>query len=239
MSKYAPRGYSGEFVTIYPAGDAGCERILTELGETLDGLPNPYILSDLRWGACPLHVRYGAFASRHTVSEDGAVVPALAAPDGTLVADRRTGLPDTAVCGAAGLPGAAPGCALSRAMGTRYPLTDHTSTPEDNRRDTAWAQDIHRQVRETVDAIHARGIVYGDLHMFNILIRPDDTIALPDFEVSCDAKELGGDGLGRGAVGRLEQHLPFAGGCRRSGAVGRRIDSLSVGRGRRLNRTLR
>jgi hypothetical protein len=89
VSKYAPRGYAGKLVTIYPASDEACEKILTELGEQLDGEQSPYILSDLRWGKGPLYVRYGAFANRYTVDETGVVVDAIADPDGNLVADRR------------------------------------------------------------------------------------------------------------------------------------------------------
>lgn len=296
VSKYAPRGYSGKFVTIYPADDAACETILTELGELVAGLPNPYILSDLRWGAGPLHVRYGAFANRYTVSDKGTVVPAMAAPDGTLVPDRRTpvfhtpswvelpeflaphlaarnnvkltempysvervlhfsngggiyvgrdtrsgervvlkeGRPHAGLDarkadavrrveheyamlkrleGIPGLPRVrellwvgehrflamdyiADGVPLSRMMGTRYPLTDSTATAEDRQRYTDWALEIHRQVSETLEAIHSRGVVYGDLHMFNVLVRADDSIALLDFEVSCDAAEPVRPGLG-------------------------------------------
>ncbi|NUP49666.1 MAG: protein kinase/lanthionine synthetase C family protein [Catenulispora sp.] len=296
LSKYAPRGFSGKFVTIYPADDAACETILAELGELLDGQPNPYILSDLRWNSGPLHVRYGAFAGRYTVSEDGAVVPALARPDGTLVPDRREpvfrtppwvelpeflapqlaarnsvkvgdmpyavqrvlhfsngggiyvgrdtrtgeevvlkeGRPHAGLDsrgndavhrvehehamlkrleGIPGIPRArdllwvgehrflvmdyiAGGVPLSRAMASRHPLTNHTATPEDYQRYTDWALDVHRQVSQAVDAIHERGIVYGDLHMFNILVRGDDSIAVLDFEVSCDAGEPVRPGLG-------------------------------------------
>ncbi|MGH3434357.1 MAG: serine/threonine protein kinase, partial [Thermocrispum sp.] len=89
VSKYAPREYSGKLVTIYPVDDAACETILRELGELLDGEPSPYILSDLRWGGGPLYVRYGAFAIRHCVSEDGQIVAAIADDTGTLVPDRR------------------------------------------------------------------------------------------------------------------------------------------------------
>jgi hypothetical protein len=55
--KYAPRGSSGKIVTIYPADEVACERILADLGQLLDGEPGPYILGDLRYGAGPLYVR--------------------------------------------------------------------------------------------------------------------------------------------------------------------------------------
>lgn len=57
--KYADRGASGKFVTIYPSDDTQLETILTELGAALEGQPGPYILSDLRFGNGPLYVRYG------------------------------------------------------------------------------------------------------------------------------------------------------------------------------------
>ncbi|WP_445009688.1 class III lanthionine synthetase LanKC N-terminal domain-containing protein [Streptomyces rishiriensis] len=64
-AKYAHRGSSGKFVTVYPSDESECERILAELGDVLDGLPGRCILSDLRWRDGPLHVRYGALADRH------------------------------------------------------------------------------------------------------------------------------------------------------------------------------
>lgn len=89
LSKYAPRGSSGKLVTVYPPDQDACRRILEELGDELKGTANPYILSDLRWGDGPLHVRYGAFSNRYTVDDSGIVVPAMEGPDGALVPDRR------------------------------------------------------------------------------------------------------------------------------------------------------
>ena len=82
-AKYAHRGSSGKFVTIYPA-DEQLEVVLTELGVALAGSQGPYILSDLRWGEGPLYVRYGGFAERHSVSETGALELAIEDPDGRL-----------------------------------------------------------------------------------------------------------------------------------------------------------
>lgn len=88
-TKYAHRGSSGKFVTVYPVDEAQCECVLTELGAVLDGRPGPYILSDLRWGDGPLHVRYGAFADRYCVSADGVLEQAVEDPSGRLVPDVR------------------------------------------------------------------------------------------------------------------------------------------------------
>ncbi|MGH3946390.1 MAG: serine/threonine protein kinase, partial [Pseudonocardiaceae bacterium] len=49
-AKYADRGSSGKFITMYPADEARLEAMLIELGKVLDGSPGPYVLSDLRWG---------------------------------------------------------------------------------------------------------------------------------------------------------------------------------------------
>ena len=88
-AKYANRGASGKFITIYPADEAQFAQILQELGERLDGLPGPYILSDLRWGAGPLFARYGGFAARHCIGPDGALETAIENERGELVPDRR------------------------------------------------------------------------------------------------------------------------------------------------------
>jgi tRNA A-37 threonylcarbamoyl transferase component Bud32 len=88
-TKYAPRGSSGKVVTIYPADEAACELILTELGQTLAGETGPYILSDLRYGSGPLYVRYGGFTRRSCLDSRGTMVPAIENPAGVLVPDVR------------------------------------------------------------------------------------------------------------------------------------------------------
>ncbi|MDQ4040034.1 MAG: hypothetical protein M3313_17215 [Actinomycetota bacterium] len=89
MPKYAHRGSSGKFVTIYPADEVQLEVVLNELGEALAGSQGPYILSDLRWGEGPLYVRYGGFAERHCVSDTGTLALAIEDPIGRLVPDSR------------------------------------------------------------------------------------------------------------------------------------------------------
>ncbi|WP_410664451.1 class III lanthionine synthetase LanKC [Amycolatopsis sp. lyj-84] len=87
-SKYAPRDGSGKLLTLYPADNNELERVLVELSAKLDGEPGAYILSDLRYGAGPLYVRYGGFAEQW-VELDGKRVLAVRKPDGTLVPDKR------------------------------------------------------------------------------------------------------------------------------------------------------
>ncbi|WP_181776274.1 class III lanthionine synthetase LanKC [Amycolatopsis pittospori] len=87
-SKYAPRDGSGKLLTLYPGDNNELERVLAELSAKLDGEAGAYILSDLRYGAGPLYVRYGGFAEQW-VELDGKRVLAIRKPDGTLVPDKR------------------------------------------------------------------------------------------------------------------------------------------------------
>lgn len=282
VSKYAPRGFSGKLVTVYPGDDAECEKILTELGAELEGVPGPYILSDLRWGEGPLHVRYGAFANRFTTDASGTVVPALEDGDGRLVADRRdpvfrvpdwVELPEflaphlkarnavtvadipyeiervlhfsngggiylarhrdgrrvvlkegrphagldawgedavrrverehevlSQLAGIAGIPEVydlfwlgehrflameyIEGEVLSKAVVTRYPLIDATAGPEAYAAFTDWATGVYERLAAIVAAVHERGVAYGDLHLFNVIVGPDGSPCLLDFEVA-------------------------------------------------------
>ncbi|WP_341715903.1 class III lanthionine synthetase LanKC [Micromonospora sp. FIMYZ51] len=282
-SKYASRAASGKFVTVYPGDEAELELVCKELDELLVGEPGPYILSDLRYGAGPVYVRYGGFAARYCHSPDGQVVPAIEDDNGTLVPDRRdpvfhvpswVTLPDflephlaarnatstdevpyriekvihfsnggglyvgrdlrtdtqvvlkearpyagldadgtdavarlareaEALRRLADLPQVPrvhdeftlgehrflalefiEGRALNKVLVDRYPLIDADSTDADRADYTRWALDVHRQVEQVIRAIHERGLVYGDLHLFNVMVRPDDRIALVDFEVA-------------------------------------------------------
>lgn len=287
-AKYARRGSSGKFVTIYPRDPAELELTCKDLAKLLAGEPGPYILSDLRYGDGPVYVRYGGFAARYCLGEDGQVVPAIADPTGTLVPDRRdpvfhvpdwvtmpdflgphlaarnatttTELPyriervihfsnggglyvgrdtrtDTQVVLKEARPHAGldatgtdavtrlvrearllrrladvpqvcrvydeftlgdhrflaleyvPGRALNKLLVERYPLIDADATPADLADYTAWALRINAQVERIIDRIAERGIVYGDLHLFNIMVSPDDRVTLVDFEVAAPVAE--------------------------------------------------
>ncbi|MGB2571062.1 class III lanthionine synthetase LanKC [Micromonospora citrea] len=284
-SKYARRGGSGKFITVYPRDDAELELTAKELAALLDGEQGPYVLSDLRYGDGPVYLRYGGFAARYCVSDDGQVVPAIEDPTGTLVPDRRdpvfhvpdwvtlpdflaphlaarnaastTELPyriekvihfsnggglyearDTRTGQRVVLKEARPyagldatgadavtrlrreaqtlrrladvphlvrvhdefhfggheflaltfveGRPLNQLVVDRYPLV-HLDA--DRAEYTRWALDVHRQVTEAVDAIHAHGIVYGDLHMFNIMVGDDGAVTLIDFEVATPVED--------------------------------------------------
>lgn len=287
-AKYAHRGSSGKFITIYPADEVQLETVLTELGVTLAGSHGPYILSDLRWGEGPLYVRYGGFAERYCVSETGALALAIEDSDGQLVPDRRdptfrlpswVSLPAflephlvardsvkvdslpyrieralhfsnggglyvgrdvqtdaqvvlkearpyagldvdgtdavtrlrreqenlerlagldvvPAVQGSFALAGHhflalefVDSRPLRAAIVERYPLLAHEVDEQAVAEYTAWALGIQDKVEQAVAAVHDRGVVIGDLHPYNVLLRPDERVVLIDFEVAAPVEE--------------------------------------------------
>jgi tRNA A-37 threonylcarbamoyl transferase component Bud32 len=287
-AKYAPRGSSGKFVTIYPADIDALGTILHDLGELLSGEPGPYILSDLRWNEGPLYVRYGGFALRHCLSARGDRVPAIEDPTGALVPDRREAvfstppwvtLPDLLVpqlaarnstsvaklpyrvdqvlhfsnggglyeatdqrtgtrvvlkearpyaglaadgadavqrlqrerkilerlAGIKGVPVVhdhftlgehhflalefIEGTPLNKVFAQRYPMHDPAAGPVEFAAYTEWALRMCAQVEEIITAVHDCGIIHGDLHLFNVIVRDDGRPTLIDFEVAASVDE--------------------------------------------------
>ncbi|MEU3184039.1 class III lanthionine synthetase LanKC [Streptomyces sp. NPDC006923] len=88
-AKYADRAASGKFITVYPADDEECRTTAEGLDALLAGEAGPYILSDLRWGAGPLYLRYGSFTQRHCYDAEGELRPAVENSAGKLVPDLR------------------------------------------------------------------------------------------------------------------------------------------------------
>lgn len=289
-SKYADRGGSGKFATLYPADEAELEAGLKTLDELLAGQPGPYILSDLRYGAGPLYVRYGAFSARRCLDESGRTVPALADPDGRLVpdvrgpvfappawavlpgfldahlkaraqasvaqlpyrieralhfsngggvyqgTDIRTGRavvlkearPHAGLLGdgrdalarlererevllAAAGSGAGPevldwveagehrflvlehvpGRTLNTLFSERFPLIGRDPAPGATAAYAQWALCIAQGVEDAVGSLHAHGVVFNDLHLFNVMVGPDDAVRLIDFEVAAPIGQAG------------------------------------------------
>ena len=87
--KYANRSSSGKLVTIYLRDEEALHTTLRGLGPALEGIPGPYILSDLRHRDGPLFVRYGGFRDMWCVDEHGERVPAIQTPSGEYVPDVR------------------------------------------------------------------------------------------------------------------------------------------------------
>ncbi|MDC0766350.1 class III lanthionine synthetase LanKC [Streptomyces sp. HD] len=289
-AKYAHRGSSGKFVTVYPADEDLLETVLTELGAVLRGRSGPYILSDLRWGDGPLYVRYGGFSSRTCVAPDGETVPAIEDGSGRLVPDVRgpafrvpewvtlpgflephvaardsttvAGLPyriegavhfsnggglytghDLRTCRRVVLKEARPHAgltldgadavtrqrreaeALERLRGLdcvpelldhfvlgehhflveefiegqtlnslfvdQYPLVLPQADVTHTGGYTSWALDMLDEIEQAVAAVHGRGVIIGDLHSDNMLVRPDGHVVLIDFEGAADSAERG------------------------------------------------
>ncbi|MFE7898299.1 class III lanthionine synthetase LanKC [Streptomyces sp. NPDC057424] len=88
-SKYADRGGSGKFITLYPPSDEAFATALRELDQRIGGREGPAILSDLRFREGPLYTRYGAFVSRRITDGSGRLVECIEDPDGNLVPDER------------------------------------------------------------------------------------------------------------------------------------------------------
>ncbi|MFF9897916.1 class III lanthionine synthetase LanKC [Streptomyces longispororuber] len=289
--KPAPRSSGGKLVTLYPADETVLDLTLKELSTLLHGVEGPYVLNDLRWGAGPLFVRYGAFEERYCFSPQGAYVAAVERPDGTLVPDTRGAsfqVPDwvevpafvqeqidaaraeragefpfrvekvlrfsngggvyravardtgrTVVLREArphagldvhgadavarlvrehatlerldGLGGRAPkaygrlrhwehhflvqefveGEPLHEAVGRRHPLLRPGPTEDEVAAYAAWAHTTYTRVEEALAALHARGVVFGDLKPGNVMVRPDGSVCLVDFETAHDVHETG------------------------------------------------
>ncbi|MEU3982432.1 class III lanthionine synthetase LanKC [Streptomyces sp. NPDC026672] len=289
-AKYADRAGSGKFITVYPADEAEFERLVGELSDLLTGEPGPHILSDLRIGEGPVHVRYGGFTRRNCYDADGELRPAVTGPDGVLVPDVRGPVfrvPDwvsppaflrphldaRAAVTLAGLPytiesalhfsngggvylardnrtgeqvvlkearphaglaadgadavtrlhrerralerltglGCTPevldhltigehhflvleyldGKPLNTFFARRHPLIEADPGERRLAEYTAWATDVHARVARAVEDVHARGVVFNDLHLFNIMIRDDGSVALLDFEAAHHIDEPG------------------------------------------------
>lgn len=88
-TKYADRGGSGKFITLYPLDVDHCEQVLKDLDALVGGQDGPYILSDVRYNDGPLYVRYGGFRPMYMRGEADSLVAAIHGPDGELEPDVR------------------------------------------------------------------------------------------------------------------------------------------------------
>ncbi|MEU8464516.1 class III lanthionine synthetase LanKC [Streptomyces sp. NPDC029003] len=83
---------------------------------------------------------------------------------------------------------------LNTYFARRHPLIEADPDPSELAEYTRWALDIHRKVTRAVEAVHARGIVFNDLHLFNIMVAEDPdggetSVALLDFEAAAHVDE--------------------------------------------------
>ncbi|MGW1278894.1 class III lanthionine synthetase LanKC [Streptomyces tsukubensis] len=80
------------------------------------------------------------------------------------------------------------GTPLNACYAQRNPLVVAGMPPEETFTEYAiWSQKVWHAVKRALDAVHKRGVVYGDLHPFNILLQESAAgprVTLVDFEVS-------------------------------------------------------
>jgi Protein kinase domain/Lanthionine synthetase C-like protein len=74
------------------------------------------------------------------------------------------------------------GSPLNELIAARYPLTHPDPTAREIAEYTTFALDVHARVERAVTVLHERGVVFGDLHLRNIIVRPDGRVALVDLE---------------------------------------------------------
>ncbi|MYT70839.1 MULTISPECIES: class III lanthionine synthetase LanKC [unclassified Streptomyces] len=89
-----------------------------------------------------------------------------------------------------------PGRPLNAYFAERHPLLAADPDPEKVAAYAAWALGIVAAVEAAVARVHERGVVFNDLHMFNIMVDPDEhTVTLIDFEAATRVEESGGQML--------------------------------------------
>lgn len=77
-----------------------------------------------------------------------------------------------------------PGETLDTQFVQRYPLVRADQDAQSRARYAEWALDLVGRVERGLRAIHGQGIVFGDLHPNNIMVRPDGAVVFLDFELA-------------------------------------------------------
>ncbi|WP_447037135.1 class III lanthionine synthetase LanKC [Streptomyces sp. DSM 118878] len=84
------------------------------------------------------------------------------------------------------------GTTLNSFFAHRHPLCTSAPDAAAVAEYTQWALRMYRAVEEAVDAVHGRGVVFNDLHLFNIMVAPDEkSVSLLDFEAATTVGEAG------------------------------------------------
>jgi tRNA A-37 threonylcarbamoyl transferase component Bud32 len=81
------------------------------------------------------------------------------------------------------------GRTLSSFFAERYPLIMPDPDAEEIASYTSWALRICAETERAASLLHEHGVVFNDLHPFNVMVRPDDTVAFIDFEAASDIGE--------------------------------------------------
>ncbi|CAL9549644.1 putative SapB synthase [Streptomyces sp. enrichment culture] len=67
---------------------------------------------------------------------------------------------------------------------TRDNPSSPSADPDRTATYTRWAIEVLDQIEQGVRAMHERGVVFGDLHPGNVMVRPDDSVAFIDLETA-------------------------------------------------------
>ncbi|UWE08662.1 class III lanthionine synthetase LanKC [Actinacidiphila bryophytorum] len=74
---------------------------------------------------------------------------------------------------------------LNTFFGHRHPLLTPEPDPAEVAAYTRWALRVHAGVEKAVAAVHSRGVVFNDLHMYNVMVGEDgESVRLLDFEAA-------------------------------------------------------
>lgn len=112
------------------------------------------------------------------------------------------------------------GMPLNAAFAERYPLARPGADPAAAAAYAGWAVRICAAAESAARRMHERGVVFNDLHMFNIMVRPDDSVAFIDFAA---AAELDAAAAGVGLTALLS----------RLGGYGTDVDPAALSAGER------
>ncbi|MFI1933904.1 class III lanthionine synthetase LanKC [Streptomyces sp. NPDC020330] len=99
---------------------------------------------------------------------------------------------------------------LSKFFGLKYPETGPRADPAELAAYTEWAMGVCRAVERAVASVHERGIVFGDLHPYNIIVGDDGRVGLIDFEVAAPAEAGAARMLGHPAYAAPRDREGFA-----------------------------
>lgn len=78
---------------------------------------------------------------------------------------------------------------LSQVLADRYPWCVSPLNAHDFAEHARWALGVHQRLSRLVAAIHERGVVHSDLHLVNVLLRRDGSVAVIDFGSAYVAEE--------------------------------------------------
>lgn len=101
------------------------------------------------------------------------------------------------------------GASLTPLMAARHPYATGDHSADARRRYRTWALKVLRNVEDGIDAMHRRGVVFGDLSLANVLVTDDGQVRFIDLETATPTEEAKAQALG--SLGfRAPEHLAGA-----------------------------